>query len=116
MIGIGLLLYEEIEYNKFGGMKTAGTWDYKPPTAHSIPIEFNVSFLENASNPDGVLGSKAIGEPPQLLSVSVFFALKNAIRAAREEVGVKDWFPLDPPLTPGKCIAACQVANSQLTL
>lgn len=116
MIGVGELLNEQILFNSLGEMKTAGTWDYKPPTAHSIPIDFNVHFLENVPNPNGFQGSKATGEPPMLLSVSVFFALKNAIRAAREEVGMKDWFPLNPPLTPAKCVAACQVADSQLKM
>merc|ERR1712202_76015 len=58
MIGVGELFDEQILFSDAGVMKTAGTWDYKPPTAHSIPVDFNVHFLKNATNPNGFQGSK----------------------------------------------------------
>ena len=47
--------------------------------------------------------SKGVGEPPFFLALAVFFAIKDAITAARAEVGCNDWFALDNPATL-KCI------------
>lgn len=51
--------------------------------------------------------SKAVGEPPFFLASAVFFAIKDAIIAARAEVGSKEWFPLDNPATPERIRMAC---------
>ncbi|XP_050537664.1 xanthine dehydrogenase/oxidase isoform X2 [Daktulosphaira vitifoliae] len=51
---------------------------------------------------------KAIGEPPLFLSASVFFAIKNAIYAARKDSGIIEYFRLDPPATVEKIRMACQ--------
>jgi CO/xanthine dehydrogenase Mo-binding subunit len=59
---------------------------YKPPSSADIPIEFNVTLLKDSNNPMGVLGSKAVGEPPLTMSCAVFFAVKHAIVAARYEI------------------------------
>ena len=51
------------------------------------------------------------GEPAYLLGLAVFFALKQAIYAARKENGVPDgWFQLDCPVTPQRAHAACNVS------
>lgn len=51
--------------------------------------------------------SKAVGEPPFFLASSVFFAIKDAIIAARAESGHTGWFPLDSPATPERIRMAC---------
>lgn len=51
--------------------------------------------------------SKAVGEPPFFLASAVFFAIKDAIVAARAEVGYNEWFPLDSPATPERIRLAC---------
>lgn len=51
--------------------------------------------------------SKAVGEPPFFLASAVFFAIKDAIIAARKEAGHDDWFPLDNPATPERIRMAC---------
>ena len=51
--------------------------------------------------------SKAVGEPPFFLASAVFFAIKDAIIAARAEVGSNEWFPLDNPATPERIRMAC---------
>ena len=87
-----------------------GTWDYHPPTALDIPIYFKTTLLQRpAADKVAVLGSKASGEPAQLLGVGAFFAVKQAIKAARQEAGVgaESWFRLDAPATPDKIQLAC---------
>lgn len=78
------------------------TGTYKIPTANDIPIDFRVRLLENAGNTRAVHSSKAVGEPPLLLANSVFFALKNAVYAGRQDAGLDGWFRLDAPCTPEK--------------
>lgn len=58
-------------------------------------------------NTKAIHSSKAVGEPPFFLASSVFFAIKEAIRAARSEVGLTNWFPLETPATPERIRMAC---------
>jgi xanthine dehydrogenase/oxidase len=83
----------------------AGT--YKIPTANDIPVDFRIKLLQNTPNPRAVHSSKAVGEPPFHLGASVFFALKDAVYAAREAAGLTGWFALDAPATPEKLRMAC---------
>ena len=68
-----------------GRLLTKGPGAYKIPGFGDIPSQFNVSLLRGTSNPRAVYSSKAVGEPPLFLASSVFFAIKNAIEAARKE-------------------------------
>jgi xanthine dehydrogenase/oxidase len=54
-----------------------------------------------------VHSSKAVGEPPFFLGASVFYALKEAVYAARKEEGLDGWFRLDSPATPERLRMAC---------
>ena len=57
-----------------------------------IPADLRSSFYNSGNNPNGVLSSKATGEPSVLASCSVMFALRMAIKSAREDGGDKEWF------------------------
>ncbi|CAG9836996.1 unnamed protein product [Diabrotica balteata] len=85
VMGIGYYTTEELIYGKDGKLYTNRTWTYKPPGAKDIPINFRVKFTENSLNPVGVLKSKAVAEPPICLSVSLAFAIRNALYSARKE-------------------------------
>jgi len=79
IMGIGYFLMEEVMYgvdNNPAKLVNHNTWEYKPPSVKDIPIDFRVALLKNTKNPAGVLSSKAVGEPPLLLSTSVFLAVK----------------------------------------
>ena len=54
------------------------------------------------NNPSGFHGSKAIGEPPILMSAAVFFALKQAIYASRQDAKMAGWVQLNAPATPAQ--------------
>ena len=95
---------------------TKGPGAYKIPGFGDIPSQFNVSLLRGTSNPRAVYSSKAVGEPPLFLASSVFFAIKNAIEAARKETSDSSdsskgaggrIFKLDAPATAERIRMAC---------
>lgn len=116
--GIGNVTVEEVYYSSEGRLIPNGTWNYKIPCSKTIPVQFNASLLEyvrtdlstNAPMEHyGIQSSKSTGEPPLVLSISVFFAIKHAILAARRDQGNNDWFELDSPATVERIKNACVV-------
>ena len=108
--GLGLFTMEELHYSPEGSLHTRGPSTYKIPAFGSIPIEFRVSLLRDCPNKRAIYASKAVGEPPLFLASSIFFAIKDAIRAARAQHGdsnAKQLFQLDSPATPEKIRNAC---------
>ncbi|KAI3907500.1 hypothetical protein MKW92_010358 [Papaver armeniacum] len=112
--GLGWVALEELKWGDAdhkwippGHLYTCGPGTYKLPSVNDIPLNFNVSLLKDAPNPKAIHSSKAVGEPPFFLATSVFFAIKDAIAAARAEVGLNEWFPLDNPATPERIRMAC---------
>jgi xanthine dehydrogenase/oxidase len=82
--------------------------NYKIPGFADIPIDFRVSLLSNASNTRAIHSSKAVGEPPLFLGASVFFAIRDAVAAAREErLGKRQYFKFEMPATPECIRMAC---------
>jgi len=116
MMGIGLWTSEKITYDPTTGEKlTNGTWHYKPPLNRDIPIDFRVTLLKNSANSSGVLRSKATGEPPICMSISVLFALRYAIDAARKDAGQSSWFQLNGPGTIDKLLKMSSTRAEHLT-
>ena len=74
-----------------------------------MPIEFNTQLLQNHTNPeDTVFHSKAVGEPPFMLAISVWSALKDAIAS----IATKGSSPtLNTPATPERVLMAIQEAT-----
>ena len=69
-------------YDAKGTLLSHSPTTYKVPAVTDVPAVFNLDFLENLDNTMNVYGSKAVGEPPLLLGVSVFTAVKHALRSA----------------------------------
>jgi len=88
-----------------------GTWDYKIPSARDIPISMNVTLKAGDKNDScgNVMGSKATGEPSYITGGATFFAVKDAILAARKEAGDDGYFRLDCPASPQNVQQACLV-------
>ena len=86
---------------------TTGPGTYKIPAFNDVPESFNVSLLENADNPFAVHSSKAIGEPPFFLGCSVFFAIKDAVSAARDGKNEGGYFEFRMPATSERIRMAC---------
>nr|XP_002120933.2 xanthine dehydrogenase/oxidase-like [Ciona intestinalis] len=100
VMGIGFWLMERyVRDADTGKLLIDGTWEYKPPTTKDIPINWNIQLLKDAPNPLGVLRSKASGEPPMCMAVSIPFALKQALTSSRADHGITGFFPLKFPAT-----------------
>ena len=84
--GMGWLTLEELVWNADGRLVTNGASTYKLPSLHELPQVFNVNFLTRAAQDGVVYGSKAVGEPPFMLAISVREALKDAIRSLGSRV------------------------------
>ena len=81
--GAGWLTCEELWWNERGELKTHAPSTYKIPAAGDWPAVANVQLLAPTENrEDTVFRSKAVGEPPLMLGMSVFFALRDAVAAA----------------------------------
>jgi xanthine dehydrogenase molybdopterin binding subunit/xanthine dehydrogenase small subunit len=77
--GMGWATTEELLYSATGELLSHSPNNYKIPNAECMPRVLRVEFLENADNPRNLLGSKAVGEPPFVLGLSVWAAAKQAI-------------------------------------
>ncbi|KAG0601086.1 hypothetical protein M758_11G082900 [Ceratodon purpureus] len=117
VFGLGFYLTEEILRNSKGKVVSDGTWTYKPPTIDIIPQSFNVELYKSPYHNDEIFSSKAVGEPPLLLSSSVFSAIRMAISAARKDykdVGgyvESKVFGFSPPATLDKVKKLCGFDN-----
>ncbi|KMT14477.1 hypothetical protein BVRB_4g072500 [Beta vulgaris subsp. vulgaris] len=112
--GLGWVALEELKWGDAahkwippGYLYTCGPGNYKIPSVNDVPTKFNVSLLKGAPNVKAIHSSKAVGEPPFFLASAAFFAIKDAIAAARAEAGYSGWFPLDNPATPERIRMAC---------
>lgn len=94
--GMGWLTMEELVWDGEGRLRTFAPSTYKIPTISEIPEKFTVHLLERASQDGVIYGSKAVGEPPFMLAMSV----REAIRAAVAAFGDADYVPLGLPATP----------------
>jgi xanthine dehydrogenase/oxidase len=63
-----------------------------------------------------VKGSRGIGEPPFVLAVSVFFAIKHAVMDARKDQGVETWLEIDAPATGQRIKESCCVKPDNMKL
>ena len=94
--GIGWLTTEELVWSDRGALLSSGASTYKLPTLGECPPIFNVALLKRAAEPGVVYGSKAVGEPPLMLALSV----REALRAAIAAFGSGGIVELASPATP----------------
>jgi xanthine dehydrogenase large subunit len=108
---VGWLTCEEVLFNENGYLLTHSPDTYKIPAFGDAPLDFRVTLLENAAQPDVIHGSKAVGEPPLMLALSVVAALRHAISAFGKQGAAVD---LKMPCTPEALLDA--VERSKATL
>ncbi|MGR9036157.1 MAG: molybdopterin cofactor-binding domain-containing protein [Gammaproteobacteria bacterium] len=77
--GLGWMTLEEVRFDGEGRLLTDNLTNYKIPDIHFAP-DIDVHFLEASANPDGLMNSKAVGEPPLLYGIAAYFALVKAIK------------------------------------
>ncbi len=107
--GMGWLTTEELWFDEAGHLKTHAPSTYKIPTASDIPEIFNVALYESEGNPaPTIYRSKAVGEPPLMLPISVFCAINDAISSLNKGVLPK----LDAPATPEAILKAVKAIKA----
>jgi len=102
--GVGWLTCEELVYDPQGRLLTHAPSTYKIPCASDAPPDFRIALFDAPAREDTIYRSKAIGEPPLMLAISVFAAIADAIHALAPGRRV----PLDAPATPESILHAIQ--------
>jgi len=103
--GMGWLTSEELIWGEDGRLQTLGPSSYKIPTIDDAPVKFRVELYPDSPNAEAtVFHSKAVGEPPLMLGISAWSALRDAISSIGEYRFSPD---LDTPATPERVLQAC---------
>ncbi len=101
--GAGWLTTEELSWNDKGELQTHAPSTYKIPTSSDLPVDFRVQMLTDSPNREATIyRSKAVGEPPLMLALSVISALRDAVQQAGGGT-------LCAPATPEAILTALQV-------
>jgi xanthine dehydrogenase large subunit len=102
--GMGWLTTEELWWDADGRLRTHGPSTYKIPGSRDVPPVFNAQLLADSENREAtIFRSKAIGEPPLMLAISVWLAIRDAIASLADyRVAPR----LDAPATPERVLAA----------
>ena len=98
--GMGWMTMEDLQWDADGRCLSHALSTYKAPDVYFMPDDMAVKFLEPEDNPYGPLGAKAVGEPPLMYGIGVFFAIRNAMKAFRPGAGLR----LHAPLTPERVL------------
>jgi len=107
--GVGWLTLEELLWDDHGRLATAGASTYKLPSWSEMPADFRVSFLRDARQSAVIFGSKAVGEPPLMLAISV----REAIREAVAAFGAGEVVTFDSPATPERVFFALRRVRAE---
>jgi xanthine dehydrogenase large subunit len=104
--GMGWLTTEELVWDSAGRLRTHAPSTYKIPCSSDVPEDFRVAFFDGGGNrEDTIYRSKAVGEPPLMLAISVFCAVVNALSGLKK--GIMP--PLDAPATPEAIMRAVRL-------
>jgi xanthine dehydrogenase large subunit len=102
--GVGWLTTEELWWDERGALKTHAPSTYKIPSVSDWPQCASIQIYERGENAeDTIFRSKAVGEPPLMLAISVFLALRDAVAAA---AGNESAMRLNAPATPEAVLRA----------
>ncbi len=108
--GMGWVTMEELWWDGEGRLRTHGPSTYKIPGSRDVPPVFNVHILEDSPNPHPtIFRSKAVGEPPLMLALSVWLAIRDAVASL---AGHRRFVRLDPPATPERVLAAVEAVRA----
>ncbi|MDP7541533.1 MAG: xanthine dehydrogenase molybdopterin binding subunit [Candidatus Pelagibacter bacterium] len=110
--GQGWLTMEEVNWKPNGQITTFSPSTYKIPAVSDIPKKFNVEIFKEGKNKENVVNkAKTTGEPPLMLAMSVFYAIKDAIAS----VGKYKKIPtIDAPATPEKILMSINELKNRI--
>ena len=82
--GLGWVTTEEVKWDDKGNLLSHSPDTYKIPSVQDIPKEFHTALLQGVPNPDTIRRSKAVAEPPLMLALSAWLAIKDAVSAVAD--------------------------------
>jgi len=100
--GLGWLTCEELRWDEKGRLATRGPSTYKIPGSRDVPTDLRVHLLDRPNREETVLRSKAVGEPPLMLAISIWLAIRDAVASIPGEGPIR----LDAPATPERVLDA----------
>ena len=104
--GVGWLTTEELWWDDKGRLRTHAPSTYKIPLASDRPRIFNVALAEWSENKERTIRrSKAVGEPPLMLGISVLEAISMAVASVAD---YRECPRLDTPATPERVLMAVE--------
>ena len=106
--GLGWMTLEDLQFNQQGRLMSKNLSTYKTPDVFFMPDEIAIKFLEDRQNTATPFGSKAVGEPPLMYGIGVFFALRQAMHAFKSQRK----FAFNSPLTPERVL--CELYADEL--
>ncbi len=107
--GMGWLTMEECIWDKKGKLLTHGPSTYKIPVAGDVPEHLKITLFDNHNLKPTPFQSKAVGEPPLMLALSSYFALRDAVSASADH---KTVVHMNAPATPERSLLACEKAKA----
>ncbi|MCS4285614.1 xanthine dehydrogenase large subunit [Pseudomonas sp. BIGb0278] len=112
--GMGWLTTEELVWNAKGKLVTNGPASYKIPAVADMPLDLRVKLVENRKNPeDTVFHSKAVGEPPFMLGIAAWCAIKDAVASIADYRAQPN---IDAPATPERVLWGCEQMRQTLAV
>ena len=109
--GMGWLTTEELWWDAQGRLRTHAPSTYKIPVASDRPRVFNIALLGDMPNRKPTIHrSKAVGEPPLMLAISVLHALSDAVASVADH---KHCPRLDAPATPERVLFAVEAMQAK---
>ena len=109
--GAGWLTIEEVNWKSNGELTTHSPSTYKIPAVNDMPEKFNVEIYKNLNKENVVNKSKTTGEPPLMLAMSVFFAIKDAIASVEGYTKIPK---LNSPATPEAILLSIKDLTNKL--
>lgn len=106
--GMGWLTTEELNWDESGRIISNGPASYKIPTSSDMPPIFNVTLFDRPNEEQTIYNSKAVGEPPVMLGMSVWLALRDAAASVAD---YKIAPPMNTPATPERVLNAVMFAQ-----
>jgi len=109
--GAGWITIEEVNWKSNGELTTHSPSTYKIPAVNDMPEKFNVEIYKNLNKENVINKSKTTGEPPLMLAMSVFFAIKDAIASVRNYTKIPK---LNSPATPEAILLSIKNLTNKL--
>ncbi|WP_432468074.1 xanthine dehydrogenase molybdopterin binding subunit [Agarivorans sp. Z349TD_8] len=103
--GLGWLTTEELVWNTAGRLLSQSPANYKIPTIGDYPKQMNITLFDQANPEHSIFRSKAVGEPPFMLAISSWCAIRDAVAAISQHQLRPQ---LDAPATGERILMACQ--------